>query len=40
MEEFSLTLGAHLLLWAFPLVLVVVVIVEDLHDRLKQGPKQ
>ena len=40
MEEFSLTLGAHLLLWTFPLVLVVVVIVEDLHDRLKQGPKQ
>jgi len=40
MEEFSLTHGAHLLLWAFPLVLVVAVIVEDLHDRLKQGPRQ
>ncbi len=35
MEEYSLTLGAHLLLWVFPLVLVVGVIVEDLLDRLK-----
>ena len=35
MEEYSLTLEAHLLLWAFPLVLVVLVILEDLFDRLK-----
>jgi len=35
MEEYLLTLGAHLLLWAFPLVLVVLVILEDLLDRLK-----
>jgi len=35
MEEYSLTLGAHLLLWVFPLGLVVVVIVENLLDRLK-----
>jgi cytochrome c-type biogenesis protein CcmH/NrfF len=35
MEEYSLTLGAHLLLWVFPLVLVVLVIVEDLLDRFK-----
>jgi cytochrome c-type biogenesis protein CcmH/NrfF len=35
MEEYSLTFGAHLLLWVFPLVLVVGVIVEDLLDRLK-----
>ena len=40
MEEYSLTLGAHLLLWAFPLVLVVLVIVEDLHDRLKPGSER
>ena len=40
MEEYSLTLGAHLLLWAFPLVLVVLVIVEDLHDRLKSGSER
>lgn len=37
MEEYSLTLGAHLLLWVFPLVLVVLVIAEDLHDRLRSG---
>ena len=37
MEEFSLTFGAHLLLWVFPLVLVVSVIAEDVHDRLKSG---
>jgi hypothetical protein len=35
MEEHSLTFGAHLLLWVFPLVLVVLVIVEDLLDRFK-----
>ena len=40
MEDYSLTLGAHLLLWAFPLVLVVLVIVEDLHDRLKPGSER
>jgi hypothetical protein len=37
MEEHSLTFGAHLLLWVFPLVLVALVIVEDLLDRLKTG---
>ena len=40
MEEHSLTLGAHLLLWVFPLVLVVLVIAEDLHDRFTSGPEQ
>ena len=34
MEKYSLTFGAHLLLWVFPLVLVILVIAEDLHDRL------
>ena len=38
MEEQSLTLGAHLLLWVFPLLLVVVVIIEDLLDRRKREP--
>ena len=32
MDEYSLTLGAHLLLWVFPLVLIVGVIVENLLD--------
>lgn len=32
MEDYSLTLGAHLLLWVFPLLLVVAVIVESLLD--------
>jgi hypothetical protein len=40
MEEYSLTLGAHLLLWVFPLVLVALVIAEDLHDRLKPGSER
>jgi hypothetical protein len=40
MDEYSLTLGAHLLLWVFPLVLVVGVIVEDLLDRLKPESEQ
>ena len=40
MEEYSLTLGAHLLLWAFPLVLVVLVIAEDLHDRFTSRPER
>jgi len=40
MEDYSLTLGAHLLLWVFPLVLVVLVIAEDLHDRLKSGSER
>jgi len=40
MEEYSLTFGAHLLLWVFPLVLVVLVIAEDLHDRFTSGPER
>ena len=40
MEEYSLTLGAHLLLWAFPLVLVILVVAEDLHDRFKSGSER
>ena len=36
MEEHSLTLGAHLLLWGFPLALVVLVVAESVHDRLSR----
>ena len=32
MEDHSLTLGAHFLLWVFPLILVVAVIAESLLD--------
>jgi hypothetical protein len=38
MEEHSLTFSAHLLLWVFPLSLVILVIVEDLLDKRKRGP--
>ena len=37
MEQYSLTLGAHLLLWVFPLTLVVIVLVEDFLDRRQPG---
>jgi len=32
MEHFNLSLGAHLLLWVFPLVLVIFVVVENTLD--------
>lgn len=32
MEQFNLSLGAHLLLWAFPLALVIFVFVENHFD--------
>jgi hypothetical protein len=32
MPEHSLTLGAHLLLWVFPLALFILVVVENLLD--------
>ena len=36
MESHSLSLGAHLLLWAFPTALVIVVFVENhLDGRVK-----
>jgi len=40
MEDSSLTFGAHLLLWVFPLALVVLVVVEDLLDRFKPESEQ
>ena len=36
MEQFNLSLGAHLLLWVFPTVLVILVFVENHLD----GPKK
>ena len=39
MEEYSLTVGAHLLLWVFPLALVVLVVAEDILDRRKREPE-
>jgi len=32
MEHYNLSLGAHLLLWVFPLVLVILVFVENFLD--------
>ena len=40
MEEYSLTLGAHLLLWGFPLTLVILVVAESLLDARKGGTRQ
>ena len=34
MEQHSLTLGAHLLLWVFPLALTILVVAESVHDVL------
>ena len=40
MEEHSLTLGAHLLLWVFPLMLVLLVLTEDFLDRRRREPER
>ena len=40
MEEQSLSLGAHLLLWVFPLVVTVSVAVERLLDRRQKEPNR
>ena len=37
MGEHSLTIGAHVLLWVFPLVLVVGVLVENFLDSPNSG---
>jgi len=39
-DEYTLTLGAHLLLWGFPLVLVLLVVAETLLDTWWREPKQ
>lgn len=40
MEDYSLTLGAHLLLWVFPLVLTIFVVVESLMDARSEEREQ
>ncbi len=40
MHEHSLTLGAHLLLWVFPLVLVILVVAESVHGAVSRGDRQ
>ncbi len=37
MDEHSLTLGANLLLWVFPLVLTILVVGESLLDGRRRG---
>jgi hypothetical protein len=37
MGEHSLTIGAHVLLWVFPLVLVIGVLVENFLDSSSSG---
>lgn len=39
MEDHTLTLGAHLLLWVFPVALFVLVVVENLLDAHHRGPR-
>jgi hypothetical protein len=40
MEQFNLSLGAHLLLWVFPLALVILVFVENFLDGPEREPHQ
>jgi cytochrome c-type biogenesis protein CcmH/NrfF len=40
MQQYSLTIGAHLLLWVFPVALVVLVILENYLDARNLGPKR
>jgi hypothetical protein len=40
MEHFNLSLGAHLLLWVFPLVLVLFVAVENILDGPTREPRR
>jgi cytochrome c-type biogenesis protein CcmH/NrfF len=40
MEQYSLTLGAHLLLWGFPLTLVILVAAESLLDARRGGKRR
>jgi len=40
MEQFNLSLGAHLLLWVFPLVLVIFVCFENLRGGSPRGARR
>ena len=37
MEQFNLSLGAHLLLWVFPVLLTIAVFVENHFDGPTRG---
>ena len=39
-DEYTLTLGAHFLLWGFPLVLVLLVVAETLLDTWWREPRR
>ena len=39
-DEYTLTLGAHLLLWGFPLALVILVVAETLLDTWWREPRK
>jgi len=39
-DQYTLTLGAKLLLWGFPLALVILVVAETLLDTWWREPKQ
>jgi len=40
MEQFNLSLGAHLLLWVFPLALIILMFVENHFDGPEGEPRQ
>ncbi len=40
MEQFNLSLGAHLLLWVFPVALVIGVFVENFLDGPAREPQR
>lgn len=40
MDQFKLSLGAHLLLWVFPLALVILVFVENTFDGQASEPRR
>jgi len=40
MDQFKLSLGAHLLLWVFPLALVILVFVENTLDAQGSEPRR
>ena len=39
-DEYTLSLGANLLLWGFPLALVILVVAETLLDTWWREPKK
>lgn len=37
MDHHTLTVGAHLLLWGFPLALIILVVVSSVRDARQNG---